>query len=652
MDFELESDQPSLMCIVSIMTTYFSQLSPVFISLDLHQNYSGLQDDQFMDVKTRSKLLSSVLTSLYSSEKWSIYLFNFTNETEMGLFGRGYAEKPASYFIFVDFPDILRFEENIRNLRSLPVWNPWGMFLVYVNDIDINEEDILKCFWKYRILEVVILKKLKDSNTLEKFLHLNHFKKAETILKNLPTLGVYRWSPFQDPPKCCDSVVFVDVWIAEGRGRFLLNRPLFGHKSQLNYHKCPLTISTYPNHRVVLPYKQIDGHVVFDSGWEILLIQIISQYLNSSIYFVPYPPDLRLYIMYENGTEINIFKDLEEYKTDVVFAGLPIIQATLDVSDPTVSYTKMRYGWLVPCSKPLPHWQGMLRIFTSSLWAAYIGCMVLSAIFITAVSIFKKRYLMLQKGTYHKFCNSACSLYSICLGAVMAPLPKSATLRVFFFVWLCYCFAFNTVVQTFLMSFLVEPYKDKQISSWDEMLSSRIEFGYESVYDGYFKSVDSSMSRYLLEKRHKCPCITCCLKRLAFKRDFAVFYNLVRYKYSVKYEYLSNETGEALICSIAEGFYTSDVAMFVAKGHFVLNRMNDIIKRIVEAGIYEKIENDDEYWEERRIFREKQNYFENSSFVKISLHHIEAAIFLLLVGNLLSLIALLLEFSLYHLKKY
>jgi hypothetical protein len=54
--------------------------------------------------------------------------------------------------------------------------------------------------------------------------------------------------------------------------------------------------------------------------------------------------------------------------------------------------------------------------------------------------------------------------------------PDVAAIRSVLFGWVLYCWAVNTVYQALLISFLIEPGFQHQLSSEDEILSSGIEY--------------------------------------------------------------------------------------------------------------------------------------------------------------------------------
>ena len=59
--------------------------------------------------------------------------------------------------------------------------------------------------------------------------------------------------------------------------------------------------------------------------------------------------------------------------------------------------------------------------------------------------------------------------------------PTNSSLRVFFFLYVCFCFAIGNVFQAFFVSYLVEPKYEKKIETLDELLNSDLVYGYYPI---------------------------------------------------------------------------------------------------------------------------------------------------------------------------
>jgi hypothetical protein len=63
------------------------------------------------------------------------------------------------------------------------------------------------------------------------------------------------------------------------------------------------------------------------------------------------------------------------------------------------------------------------------------------------------------------------------VGVAVPQQPTTSTLRVFFFLYVCFCFVISTVFQAFFVSYLVEPMYEKKLETLYGLLYSDV------VYD-------------------------------------------------------------------------------------------------------------------------------------------------------------------------
>jgi hypothetical protein len=60
--------------------------------------------------------------------------------------------------------------------------------------------------------------------------------------------------------------------------------------------------------------------------------------------------------------------------------------------------------------------------------------------------------------------------------------PTTSSLRVVFFLYVCFCFAISTVFQAFFVSYLVEPNYGKKLEMFEEILDSNLVYGNHPAY--------------------------------------------------------------------------------------------------------------------------------------------------------------------------
>jgi hypothetical protein len=104
--------------------------------------------------------------------------------------------------------------------------------------------------------------------------------------------------------------------------------------------------------------------------------------------------------------------------------------------------------------------------------------------------------------------------------------PTTSTLRIFFFLYVCFCFAISRVFQAFFVSYLVEPNYEKKLETLDELLVSGIVYGSHSFFT--FAQDTFSYPELVQFLEHKnlqddCSGPPKCVERTIAKRGIASF---------------------------------------------------------------------------------------------------------------------------------
>jgi len=78
--------------------------------------------------------------------------------------------------------------------------------------------------------------------------------------------------------------------------------------------------------------------------------------------------------------------------------------------------------------------------------------------------------------TYHSLSNCFHNAWAVFVAVSVPQQPKTSSLRVFFFLYVCFCFAISTVFQAFFVSYLVEPKYGKKMETLDEILDKDVDW--------------------------------------------------------------------------------------------------------------------------------------------------------------------------------
>jgi hypothetical protein len=153
-----------------------------------------------------------------------------------------------------------------------------------------------------------------------------------------------------------------------------------------------------------------------------------------------------------------LYLDLLNKTTDIVVGATIFRTEYITVADPTVIFDSSRLMWHIPCSVKVPHWMSIFKMFVPSLWFAIFSSIILAVIISYYLARFSGEHRIYSKVT--SVCSAVCAVF---LGTPVYVQPITDPLRIFFFSWVCYRLAFNTVFQVFLTALLIDPGYERQI---------------------------------------------------------------------------------------------------------------------------------------------------------------------------------------------
>jgi hypothetical protein len=220
------------------------------------------------------------------------------------------------------------------------------------------------------------------------------------------------------------------------------------------------------------------------------------------------------------------------------------------------------------------------------------------------------------------------ALYNICAVTVGVPvtgMPRSLRFRLLFLVFVWYCSAINTVFQTFLTSFLVDPGYENQLASLDEILDSGIEFGHLG-YSKMFLGLSSDLRhKEVIEIGEVCWNIEECFDRIRETGNFAVFAPM----WVVQY-YPNTVNDHSTICLLNDdGYGFIFMASYFQKGSFFLESVNKCIFLSIESGMFGRAAKNSGYVPKPI----RQNTDVSDGYFVFTLSHLGIAFYILFVGH-------------------
>lgn len=579
-------------------------------------------------------LVDSILMNTHFASRWSLYV---SVAGEMALETAFQAQEKISYYVIILWPartdeeifdNLLEQFDSFQNIES---WNRKALFFVMLTGITEAPKHLaLKVFdklWKTEnILNIILLVPAYEESQL----HYN-----ETNRGDLMGFDVYTWFPYLSG-HCAsvEEVLVLDRWIFTDNGHFSKQVSLFPHKIPKNLHACPLRVFALGSEPYVFLNSKQNNDKYKYRGLEIEYLLIISHIMNTTLVYLPLAA----------GTNVEqrtlMLMKLYLGQGDVLLGTLPLHLSILQHADATIAYLENAFQWLVPCPTPVPKIEKVLGIFTPPVWFTLMMVHIMTTV--TVWCIGNRHYSLQEEESpmYKTVSSSLHSVWAVSMG-VSVELPRTSRLRVFFLLFMWYCFAINVIFQAFFTTFLVEPGFHKQIATFDELVDSGITYGSEESLEAAL-----NIMLYYEYKRIKSPRLECtdhdaCLERLITKRDITMISLPFQANY-IAFKLTPNSEKGNYVCSLNQDIHKMSFVMYMQLGSPLLDRFNTIIRRTHEAGLV------DNYWAmlkwETRVkgmgnSTHDGSVVDSDSYFALSLSHMMVGFCVLAIGNILSLLA-------------
>jgi hypothetical protein len=616
-------DRHAVNCVPKISEDYFENGRTLVLSLPAN---NILQKDENIEVAVKSvqsdmraqlDVSNILLERLHSSLRWPIIVISRAGEImklDPRYWEKRNSEKHGGYILIARYHggDLSEVREQIYELESLPAWDSRAKFIVVAEENNARQndqilKDILKEFWKWNIFNVVIL--------------------SPTELTNASTsVGVYTWFPYRLPSGRCGElrqVVLLDICQTTEKttGRFLNDSPIFEQKIPYNLNRCPFRVSTLKFH----PFIIYDNSTL--DGSEIRLILSIADKINVSLKLSVSLATERKGQQLSNGTWTGLRGEIMYGFSDMIFGHILTNVDDHLVFDDTIIYSSDKFSWYIARANPYPRWLSMARVFNPEMWLILLIVLPVAAFVMKCLS---------QRGGDEIWSYVKCvlSFWAALLGAG-ADMPYSPPLRVFFLSWVIYSLAVNTVFQTYVTSYLVDPGLQHQIDNVEELYDSNAVFAFPDT-------IDKFLTKELLDKLkpriQSDPVV--CLDYVANKDNFATVAGrkLVAF-YS---ENLAQRGAKHEIFQFREDMFQLSTVMLLPKHSPFVELINDILTRLLEAGLIDKWYNDIITENQIKAGVRKIPVLIDD-YIPLSLSHLQASFIFLFLGLGISSIILLVE---------
>jgi len=641
----LTTDQlHTVLCVWTVAHRHFEPGRPLVVSLP--RTTPDVARSELNDLTQRDDLLmvNVIMAKLHEGTKWQIELFQSSGDDSADI-----SVLHHSYILFVWNEEANSLNETIENqlenLQYSTSWNPRGRFLVVATDSSNEPAHLLAAhicsvLWQMAsIVNVVVL----IPNQLP-YLPLHAVSTTKTI--EADRLNLYTWFPFK-VGRCGEAqdIILLDEWLFENNGRFSENANLYPSKVPENFMGCPIKIGTAGIDPYVIMtenYTQNDGSTAYKvTGLSVELVKFVCEKMNLTTIF--FPPTLNVDVDSYAKTITELDECLSDVLTGVVFLVPLVVSSSFET---TIPYTQLNGKMLVPCPKAILGTEKVLTTFSLSVWLTIGLVLLLTTAVFWCAGNGPYRSVSNETHTFQSLSNCFRNAWAVFMGVSVPQQPRTSSLRVFFFLYVCFCFAISSVFQAFFGSYLVEPKFEKKLETLDELLDSDVVYGYSSALNVVLGTVPCPELMTFLEHKilkEDCSDIRKCVERMVTKRDIASFIDPVLATYFAR-EMGTVDVGKVL-CSLDESLMSAGLTVFFKKGNPLLDRFNTVMRSYLEAGLLER------HWTElhhRSSLRSGGRFREAAGdmFFVFSVPHLMPAFVVLLVETVLSAVVCIVELTL------
>jgi hypothetical protein len=199
------------------------------------------------------------------------------------------------------------------------------------------------------------------------------------------------------------------------------------------------------------------------------------------------------------------------------------------------------------------------------------------------------------------------------------------------------------VFQAFLTTFLIDSDYKTVIENIDELFDSGIKLGYYPEYSFILEIGDEREVSRLHRNLANCQSIEDCTIWAAIHKNVSILLDDLLADTDYAIGIFVGDNSEPLLCKLKDGdFFATGLTMMMIPGDPLMRRVNEIVDRVVEAGLYN-------HWISL-IF----HYFKIVSgkigivqpldeYYSFNLYHMQPAFYLLLMGWCLSALCFMVE---------
>ncbi|KAJ9580534.1 hypothetical protein L9F63_024300, partial [Diploptera punctata] len=536
-------------CVATVAQRHFDQLHIIQISMSATKSIKTMQ------------AVNYVLQELNQMSTWSVSFVSLSNNTQVINMLNGKSDVNFNfhgYIIFFpqsDGIDIhVEFFKYLKSLHNLkPLFRQARFLIIFTEFNEFARETNLIIFFKYLFRKFGIT----------------------DVLIMVPTISedefcFYTWFPMKKISFNYneDDVYLIHCSSCKNKTNFMKNINLYPSKYQNIFNERQLNVSVYVNNITTCYIGQVY------TGMEIRLFEDICKILNVSIKYNLQGIPWKKYS--------TVIKDVKDGIADIAIGSVTLVDNIIDHAEATVPYASLVERWYVPCPIQHDRFDKFVHIFDKWTWCMQSTIYVL---FVIVLWIGNKVTLQDTSSLNH-FSNCFSYIFSISTALSVKQKPTSSILRTIFLLCVWYYYVHNIIFQSFFTTWLIDPGLKKQISNFEELMSSELEFDFKFDMDKTYMKHFNNHGFEIDKRRFKtCNTLQECFRRTIKYKNYSTLTVDVIAENFVAINYPNQKN---VLCTIEDNLSTGHIVFLLGKNSIYYESFTKLTRRFVESGITSK----------------------------------------------------------------
>ncbi|KAJ9583580.1 hypothetical protein L9F63_022076 [Diploptera punctata] len=220
------------------------------------------------------------------------------------------------------------------------------------------------------------------------------------------------------------------------------------------------------------------------------------------------------------------------------------------------------------------------KIFTFPVWIVMFFVLVFFGVTINKIckTVSNHEESICYKTVTACFIN----IWAIILGVSVSEMPRTLRVRVFFFLWVCYSLIITTVFQAFFTSFLIEPGIETGITTLEQLNRAKVKL-FSLPYEYFQWCIYPEMYYTCSIIKSACSNELECLKKIKNSKNGSILSSNFHMDFTKR---------EYNLCPLEDSQIKIQYVFMMARPSLVFSRINEMVLKMIEYGIIDKIKDD------------------------------------------------------------